>query len=254
MVSRAIGERPIIVCATGGSGTRALVDFYHKAGKFCGATLNHAGDSLPFVGFLEQFVDPVLRAVGRLDYEADDLPLELRRPLFASFGEALTAHHGAGTRPHSWVVKNPRQIFFGPAWHKVFPQARVLHIVRDGRDMVLSRNQNQPRKHYQSLFREHFNDERGQRARFWAVTNTQLHAYGRRCGDRYLCLKIEDLCKEGSASREHLAHFSGLDFADLQDAFRAFQAQRGFGRGKHLSPTRLDPAFAPALALFGYES
>ena len=48
-------------------------------------------------------------------------------------------------RPWGW--KEPRSIYLLPFLHRHLPSLRFLHVVRDGRDMALSANQNQLRKH-----------------------------------------------------------------------------------------------------------
>src|SRR5205085_1459924 len=47
----------------------------------------------------------------------------------------------------AWGWKEPRSIYLLPFYRRRMPDLRFLHVVRDGRDMALSSNQNQLRKH-----------------------------------------------------------------------------------------------------------
>jgi hypothetical protein len=38
----------------------------------------------------------------------------------------------------AWGWKDPRTSLLLPLWHRIFPEARVIHIYRDGRDVALS--------------------------------------------------------------------------------------------------------------------
>ena len=74
-----------------------------------------------------------------------------------------------------------------------------LHLVRDGRDMALSDNQNQPKKHYQALFGDAYeacHDAAPECAiRLWATANSQVADWGEReLGNRYMRVRFEDVC------------------------------------------------------------
>ena len=47
--------------------------------------------------------------------------------------------------------KNPRSMFLLPFFDSYFPALKFIHIVRDGRDMAYSKNQNQLHKHGSTL-------------------------------------------------------------------------------------------------------
>jgi len=76
------------------------------------------------------------------------------------------------------------------------PGMRFLHLVRDGRDMALSDNQNQPNKHYEALFGEAYGAATPEFAiKLWARANSQVADWGEReLGSRYMRIRFEDLC------------------------------------------------------------
>ena len=64
----------------------------------------------------------------------------------------LLVEHCATLEPgRPWGWKEPRSIYLLPFFHQQLPALRFLHVVRDGRDMALSANQNQLRKHGNGL-------------------------------------------------------------------------------------------------------
>ena len=118
-----------MIGATGGSGTRVLAAIVQRGGMFVGSDLNRSLDALDFAAFFDRWV-------GR------ELP-----PGAAAELRALVArqHEEAGGRPWGW--KEPRSVYLLPFLAAELPGLRFLHVVRDGRDMALSENQVQLRKH-----------------------------------------------------------------------------------------------------------
>ena len=67
--------------------------------------------------------------------------------MLADLGETLADHCAAVAGTAAWGWKEPRSIYLLPFFHRHLPGLRFLHVVRDGRDMAFSENQNQLRKH-----------------------------------------------------------------------------------------------------------
>lgn len=65
------------------------------------------------------------------------LPL-IRRPGFGGVFEALILSTAAGKAASVWGEKSPGHVFYWPQIRQSFPQAKVVHIVRDGRDVAVS--------------------------------------------------------------------------------------------------------------------
>ena len=85
-----------------------------------------------------------------------------------------------------------------PLIHTLFPDLVFVHLIRDGRDMALSSNQNRARKHFEALFGTAGDpDNPNDAIRLWATANTGVAAWGERSlGPRYLLIRFEDLCAE----------------------------------------------------------
>ena len=119
-------------------------------------------------------------------------------------------HLGAGPagKPR-WGDKTPGYVEEVGRLHHLFPRARFLHIVRDGRDVCLS---------LRPL------GWRGRTtvdlARYWTESVQGAAAAGRALGpERYLELRYEDLVLETEASLRAVCRFLGEDFHERMLSF-----------------------------------
>ncbi|BCW93430.1 MAG: hypothetical protein KatS3mg007_1324 [Thermoanaerobaculum sp.] len=79
-------------------------------------------------------------------YELGQLLEEHLRP--------LVSEQRGGARYSAWGWKEPRSIYLLPFWNELMPSLRFIHVIRDGRDMAFSANQNQLRKHGKCILGE----------------------------------------------------------------------------------------------------
>jgi hypothetical protein len=111
-----------------------------------------------------------------------------------------------------WGWKAPRTILILPFVHELFAGMRAIHLVRDGRDMAYSRNQQQMRRHAPQLLEAEHNaaTEPVRSIAFWARVNLAAARYGEReLGSNYLRMRYEDICDDPSSAVVEL-----LDFID----------------------------------------
>jgi hypothetical protein len=264
-ISRTV-HTPVVIGATGGSGTRVIHGVLETAGLFMGhgRKLNHAGDAMDIEPVLDAYINPILSATNTLDYEADDLPKKLRaaagRDLVIAVARLLNALPAPQAR---WGWKNPRSMYILPLIHALFPEVRFIHLVRDGRDMATSDNQNQPRKHYQALFAEPLNEtDPSGSIRLWTAANLAVADWAERnLGERYLRLRFEDLCAEPENGVRRILEFAGFEDPEIQPALvtagETVATPSSLNRWRQLDPTiaeTLTRQGAEALARFGYAS
>ncbi|MBO6560735.1 MAG: sulfotransferase [Nisaea sp.] len=253
---------PLLIGATGGSGTRALHGALKEAGFFVGERLNHAGDAMDFEPFLDANINPVLRETRSLDYSLDDLSDSVRSAAVREFRAALKHYTRELPRNASnWGWKNPRSMYVLPIVADACPGMRFLHLVRDGRDMALSDNQNQPNKHYDALFGETYSGESPENAiRLWATANMQVADWGERVlGQRYVRIRFEDLCATPRATLTEALIANGLE-EDLAGqvgsaAEAVIRMPESVGRWNRLPDQEkgsLSEIGSKALARFGY--
>ncbi len=137
--------------------------------------------------------------LGPLFHELQALPREARN--LAALIDALYRTHAAKHKPSAkrWGDKTPANVFTLPALHAVFPDLRVIHMVRDGRDVALS-------------FTHVAQGELMRSARAWLRAVRAGHTFGVRYPGTYLEVRYEDLVREPATTIRHVAAFLDLAF------------------------------------------
>ncbi len=250
---------PAIIGATGGSGSRALRAALVAGGGYFGSNVNRAGDAIEFFPLYDQHINPTLVAAGSLDYRLAELPAPVREAALGELRRALAAYR-AGIDPSApaWGIKGPRSMFMLPYFASELPAFVFLHLIRDGRDMALSRNRGQMR-HYAALFGEPPRQPMElAAARLWTKANMEVADWAEaNLAGRYRRIRYEDLCRR---PREELA--AVLDFlgwpvagADVDRMALEVRPAAGIGRWQGADPDlggRIEEIARPALIRFGY--
>jgi hypothetical protein len=244
---------PVIIGATGGSGTRAVQRIVQKAGYYMGAeeTLAKSRDALSFQG-LNKGIPDFLRGWLEGAPEGGD---ELHR----AYEERLEVHLARlAERNQPWGWKMPWSMLLLPFLHAFHGDLRFIHVVRDGRDMVLSRNKNQLRAVGDVVLSP--SDFSGPpelaAAKFWARTNLLAADYGEaELSSNYLRVRYEDLCSNPIETTSAIFSFLGSD-QSVHVAAAEVRPSAGRGRWRSLDAdlqAQLDAAIGPALDRFGYK-
>lgn len=248
-------HRPLIIGATGGSGTRVLARIVRDGGFFLGTHLNDSEDAIDFGAFSDRWVTEYVRALKKQSEEA--LEAAMRRDL----AEVLQTHCSPRTldrHPTFWGWKEPRSIYLLPFWQRVFPALKFLHLVRDGRDMALSQNQNQLAKHGRALltWREQWLSRPARSMLLWSRINTMAADYcARHMAGRYLLVRFEDLCAEPWREVRRIFRFCELGEEAVEQAVREIEPPATLGRWRQEPLKRvlmLERLGAHALRRFGY--
>ena len=142
---------------------------------------------------------------GQWDLPGDEvlsLVAKLREPSMAevieSFYVAYASHHGKCR----WGDKTPIYVLSIPLLARIFPDARFVHIIRDGRDVALS---------YLSV--PWGPATIWQAARKWSRHVTAGRMAGRELGStRYMEVRYEDLVKEPAQVLTRVCEFTDLPF------------------------------------------
>jgi hypothetical protein len=173
---------------------------------------------------------------------------------------AIIGRHLRGHDPHRmvWGWKEPRSIFLLPFFHRHFPSMRFVHVLRDGRDMAFSENQNQLYKHGHTLLTpiETHESQVLRSMLLWSRLNVLTADYGERAlGRRYLRVRFEDLCRDPRPTVERLFDFLGLGREGLAAAVEEVTPPPTFGRWREQNPktvAQLEETGRAALDRFGY--
>ena len=151
---------------------------------------------------------PTLREWG---LPLDDVAARLRPGM--STGEAIGAVFEAYAAQHGksrWGDKTPMYMQYLPLLERLFPTARFVHLVRDGRDAALS-FLSMPA----GIMTEgwgHPRDAEGFACQ-WRTEVAAALALGRRVGpERYLELRYEDLVARPEDALQRICAFAGLPY------------------------------------------
>lgn len=141
MLVNAMDDSPIIIIGMGSSGTRLIVSVLERLGVFMGGSLlnNEFREPSIFYQTAHAFVDEF----RYFDPLPKNWPLIVQRhtPELKNFIYNIlpVEYQKAGYNGGPWGFKDPRTLFVLPVYLSVFPLSRVLHCVRDGRDVALTK-------------------------------------------------------------------------------------------------------------------
>lgn len=125
---------PCVLMCRGSSGSRFLAEILTKNGLWMGDRLNESSDSFLL---LEKLVVPFMNSddfplASMADHDADGHHASTIEEAFTDF---LRAYPGG-----AWGWKLPESVFIVPLIKHRFPGAKFIHLIRDGRDVILSHN------------------------------------------------------------------------------------------------------------------
>jgi len=247
---------PLVIGATGGSGTRVVARLARHAGYDLGRNLNEAEDALEFYPFHEKWINPFLaaerhhRALSKSESELMDI----------DFQSALERHCPANLRAgRRWGWKAPRSIYLLPFLHRHLPDYKFIHVLRDGRDMVLSPNQNQLRKHGPAVmdWKERWFRSAPERALLlWERVNMRAAEFGQsELGENYLLVRFEDLCAKPVETTAHIMNFLGAPVNPEAIARAEISPPASLQRWRNYPPRmigKLEELGGNSLRKFGY--
>ncbi len=194
---------PYIVGGTGGSGTHVVV----------GSNLNVSDDALEFGDYSDRWINTFMA------HKKTGLPQSTRTEMVKELRAALEKHLARlDTTARAWGWKEPRSAFLLPFFHSQMPMLKFLHVVRDGRDMAYSSNQNQLMKHGGTLSdstEAHWSQPLRSMA-LWSRLNMLVAAYAERNMDgQYMVVRFDDLCTDPIRTIVRMLEFFRLE-GDVQ--------------------------------------
>src|SRR6266705_5289509 len=199
---------PLVIGATGGSGTRVIARIAKLAGYNLGTKLNSAEDSLAFYSFHETWINPFVSAKRRGQALTPWQSARMKEDFHAALASHIPEAERRGTR---WGWKTPRSIYLLSFLHAQFAQLKFIHVMRDARDMALSPNQNQLRKHGRAVLRwgeRLFHSISERSALLWEKVNLRAADYGKtRLRESYLRVRFEDLCAKPLQTTAQILNF-----------------------------------------------
>lgn len=246
---------PHVIGATGGSGTRIVARIVKRGGVFLGTNLNVSEDALDVARYLDRWINVYMAR------DSSPLSQAVQTKMIREFQTVLKVHCsplGMSPRPYGW--KEPRSIYLLPFFHSQFPGLKFLHVVRDGRDMAFSTNQNQLRKHGHTLLSpaEANWSQPLQSIALWSRVNLLAADYGEtHLPGQYLRIRFEDLCAEPVGIIHQIFDFWNLQGDPEQIAQSEVCPPTTLGRWKNQDEetlVQLHQIGGAALQRFGYWS
>jgi Sulfotransferase family len=235
-----------VIGGTGGSGTRVVAQIVRAAGRFMGAKVNKDTlDASPLARFDWTYGPAILTGSATVSSAA-------------AFREALARHLSGHDPRRPWGWKHPHSYLLLPFLAEHCPELLFVHVIRDGRDIALSGNQYQV-GHYGDIALGPAVPSPERSLSFWAWANTRSADEGSRLlGERYLLLRLEDLCGDPESQVPRLLRFAGYTSREPYSAItRLITRPPGIGRWRtsalaDASASERDVTASDALKRFGY--
>ncbi len=219
---------PCIIGGTGGSGTRAIARIVQAGGMFIGTHRNVSEDALDLISY------PWFKIL--LSYWQSPIPPQQYSEAVHYLQLALEEHLAAlntHQNMQQWGWKIPPSIFALPFLREQFPQMKCLHLVRDGRDMAFSKNQNQLGYLGPVVLtsEEQTWSQPLQSMALWSRLNLLTANYGeQQMPHQYLRVRFEDLCAKPVEVTARIFEFFNLKGDPEQIAREIVEIPLSLGR------------------------
>ena len=254
---------PVVVFNASHSGSRLLAQMLMQLGVFMGSNLNESEDSLDLFELVRYIVERHAPDFSNL-FCYGDAALPYRAEA------AFNAHLADRPDGQRWGWKLPETGHVLPVMTRLFPEARCIHLVRDGRDVAFSPFLAPKAAFWRKIY---FNDDRigswrgramSQRAyrahshefnaARWVNSVTLGRAHGAMLGERYLEVRYEALVDDPAGELARLAAFLGVEPASAALGGPVVSSQ-SVGKWRKRPAREVDEVRAvlePTLAAFGY--
>ena len=146
-----------------------------------------------------------LRQVGMRCYLSDR---DFHRILMDYMREMMEPMTGDLEDGHFFLEKTPEHALWLPEIHEALPESKIIHIVRDPRDVVYStlRSRNTWAKHFPSTTRSAIG--------WWKESAMAAHSYADEIpSNQFREIHYEGLLADAAGTLSHLAEFIGVDWS-----------------------------------------
>jgi Sulfotransferase family len=213
---------PIVAFNKSHSGSRLLASLLDGHGVYIGAHLNVSSDALAILPLVEHFVGNYYPDYASL-WARENWPKATEDLVVESFERHLEGYD----RHSPWGWKLCETTYIVPVIAAIFPQAKFIHLLRDGRDVAFSDHVAPVLPFWRKVY---FNEDRISQWRGLSLTNREydcrshiynsLHwinsvevgrAYGAMLPGRYMEIRYEDLCRDFENASRRVLDFCGLE-------------------------------------------
>lgn len=243
-----MADAPVIIVGMGSSGSRLLVSVCERLGVFMGGTMidNPFREAPIFHSGAHAFVDGF-----RYD---DPLPqnwrhlVSSRMPAVREFirDSLPDAFCRAGYIGGAWGFKDPRTTFVLGAYLEAYPAAVVVHCVRDGRDVALTKiGETWPALDNTKRLDRWF--------RVWESNVFVAESWKSRVTPaRYYVVRYEDMCRLAQAAVETVGEICGTGTDQAHRVLSNLVRSDSLDKWKKCPELFSFATTSSALSLFGY--
>lgn len=215
---------PVVVFNKSHSGSRLLARLLAGSGVFMGAERNGSEDALPLLKLVTYFVEhhhPDASALWDAARPPDGALLGLAEGVFA---DHLRGHDGA----QAWGWKLCETVYALPLIDYLFPGARFVHLIRDGRDVAFSNHVAPVEPFWQKVFVDAVGvgywrglaygtmarigyrlDGPRYNMQHWCNSVALGRRYGAMLRERYMEVRYEALCRDFEQEAARVLAFAG---------------------------------------------
>ncbi|MGC1852031.1 MAG: sulfotransferase [Solirubrobacterales bacterium] len=242
---------PLVILGTGGSGTRVFTRLAEAAGRCMGAHQSEgAHDALALYWLAERWCGEIYTAWRRSE-EMDLAGFD------AELKPCVEVHLIEAEPEAPWGWKQPRSLYLLPALLHSYPDLLVVHVIRDGRDIAFG-SEHRLKMAGSYAVPEWARDlpTEVKLALLWDEPNRLAADFcEKNLGERYLRLRLEDVCANPEATAARLANFAeGAEIAPAR-VHSIVETPASLGRWRGRDPALVDEvehAAGEGLARFGY--
>lgn len=225
---------PIIVGGVGGSGTRLIASILMDAGFFLGTDLNEANDNLWFTLLFRYraalnlsdediiYRYNILKQTLSYGVPLDDAQIQLVKSLVHRVDDmvdrnwlekrANTLISNDSNIIHTcWGWKEPNTHLFAKQLLAHDEQLKFIHVMRNGLDMSLSKNQNQLRTWGEPLLNTAAPLTPHYSLKYWCHVHRNIIELKKTYPDRVLVVNYDHLCLGNDTELVKLINFTGID-------------------------------------------
>lgn len=241
---------PIIIGGIGGSGTRLIAGIIKHAGVYVGKKSNgtlwgSSNDCKTLHGWYLKYADKALK--GFDEVECGDI---MKRDLFKLIKQFL---EDIETDIYGWKLTS--SILYIKFFNDIFDNNfKFIHLIRDGRDMAISKNRGMYRD-YCYLLNDKYDDETIGKAMLWSKLNLYAYVFGPKyLGKRYLLVRYEDLCNKSKIILKKISELIEKPL-DIDIYEKILKPENSIGRYKKLEQQKIDEIESKikySLVKFGY--
>jgi hypothetical protein len=214
MKKYSMSDSPIIIIGMGSSGTRLVVEILERCGIFMGGALSQNEFKEPAIFFagINAFTD-TFRYLDPLPGDWQQIVENKADEVQRFVDEILPKEYAAaGYTGGQWGFKDPRNTFVLPLYIRSFPKCRVIHVVRDGRDVALTKiSENWPNLNETHRLDRWF--------RVWENNISVAAAYKKALSaNQFIEIRYEDVCLYRPTATDLLSKFLHIPNSVIADA------------------------------------